>query len=493
MSSRHSPATVVVALIIGFGFAAPLATTPPVHASEPALAVFDGFAASQSVYMEPRSNAVFALPANQLIGATHAEINSQPRAQGYAATYGVPLAQNARGVGIPLDYHGQCYANYPGEPKVDCGIPFSDAPPPSPPSGGPFSGDAFKAHAEASGSNAAPDATRASGVTEAGGLSGGDSFRIGWSRSESKSFVENGVLHAVTASVAQDVTIAGVLHIGSVEARAETVHPGALADATGTALTVMQNVTIGGAPVTIGPAGLLVQGQPIGQAPTAQALPILDQMASHGMTIEPLPAPRVTKDEATGLVEAATDGFRVLLQSPSGDAKFEMVFGRALARAGAVRTVDDTPLDLSAGSGQPVAADAGAPGTTSAGPSTGAGSAVGSAAENGDPERITYRYGGHTAPAEGAASGSGAFTAFDPISGSVAPVTRPTPSAANPSSAAAALAPRPAPARLVAQPAVLAHDLSSRVLTTYVAVFGVVLAGLAFGLARRPRRFGGSA
>ena len=201
MSSRHRPATIVVALIIGFGFAAPLATTPPVHASEPALAVFDGFAASQSVYMEPRSNAVFALPANQLIGATHAEINSQPRAQGYAATYGVPLAQNARGVGIPLDYHGQCYANYPGEPKVDCGIPFSDAPPPSPPSGGPFSGDAFKAHAEASGSNAAPDATRASGVTEAGGLSGGDPFRIGWSRSESKSFVENGVLHAVTASV----------------------------------------------------------------------------------------------------------------------------------------------------------------------------------------------------------------------------------------------------------------------------------------------------
>src|SRR5207237_856944 len=205
MSSRHRPATVVVAMIIGFGFAAPLATTPPVHASEPALAVFDGFAASQSVYMEPRSNAVFALPANQLIGATHAEINSQPRAPG---------------------------------------------------------------------------------VTEAGGLSGGDPFRIGWSRSESKSFVENGVLHAVTASVAQDVTIAGVLHIGSVEARAETVHPGALADATGTALTVMQNVTIGGAPVTIGPAGLLVQGQPIGQAPTAQALPILDQMASHGMTSE---------------------------------------------------------------------------------------------------------------------------------------------------------------------------------------------------------------
>src|SRR5207245_9736627 len=133
---------------------------------------------------------------------------------------------------------------------------------------------------------------------------------------------------------------------GSVEARAGPSHPGALTAAPATALTVMQNVTTGGAPVTIGPAGLLLQGEPIGQAPTAQALPLLDQMASHGMTIEPLPAPRVTKDEATGLVEAATDGFRVLLQSPSGDAKFEVVFGRALARPGAGRRGGDPPPHL---------------------------------------------------------------------------------------------------------------------------------------------------
>src|SRR5688500_3484249 len=73
-------------------------------------------------------------------------------------------------------------------------------------------------------------------------------------------------------------------------------------------------------------------------------------MAANGMTIEPLPTPRLTRDEGTGLIEAATDGFRISLQSPNGDAKFEMVFGRALARAGAVRTADDTPFDLSAGS-----------------------------------------------------------------------------------------------------------------------------------------------
>lgn len=481
-SSRHRRLGVVGVVAVLAGFAAPLSAAPAVHAAEPALAVFDGFSASQSVYMEPRSNAVFALPANQLIGATHAEINSQPRAQGYAATYGVPLAQNARGVGIPLDYHGQCYANYPGEPKVDCGIPFSDQPAPNPPSGGPFGGDAFKAHAEASGSDAAPSDTKASGVTEAGGLSAGDAFRIGWSRSESKSFVEGGTLHALTSSVAQDVTIGGVLHIGSVEARAETVHPGTLAAATGTAATVMQNVTIGGAPVTIGPAGLLVQGQPVGQAPTPVAKPILDAMAGHGMTIEPLPAPRVTKDEGTGLVEAASDGFRVLLQSPNGDAKFELVFGRALARAGAVRAVDDTPLDLSAGTGQPVQADtasASGPRPAAAVPLSAGAAAVVS---------------GGRAP-RAVANAAGGFTAFDPVAGSVAPaaVTPGTGTAAGAVEAAAPPPARAAPARLVAQPVTLVHDLSSRVLTTYAVFFAVVLAGGGFALGRRSRRFGGSA
>jgi len=484
MSSHHRRLGVAGVVVVLAGFTGPLAAAPPVHAGEPALAVFDGFAASQSVYMEPRSNAVFALPANQLVGATHAEINSQPRAQGYAATYGVPLAQNARGVGIPIDYHGQCYANYPGEPKVDCGIPFSDQPAPNPPSGGPFGGDAFKAHAEASGSDAAPSDTKASGVTEAGGLSAGEAFRIGWSRSESKSYVDGGTLHAVTSSVAQDVTIGGVLHIGSVEARAETVHPGNLAEATGSAATVMQNVTVGGAPVTIGPAGLLVQGQPVGQAPTPLVKPILDAMAGHGMTIEPLPAPRVTKDEGTGLVEAASDGFRVLLQSPSGDAKFELVFGRALARAGAVRTVDDTPLDLSAGTGQPVPTD-----TASAG---GPSPAVAAVTVDGAPSAVVSGGGA----GRSVTRSPGGFTAFDPVAGSVAPAaTTASPvggTAAGAVEAAPPTSARPAPTRLTAQPVTLVHDLSSRVLATYGLFFAVVLAGGGFALGRRSRRFGGS-
>lgn len=483
MSFRHRPVALTVVLTALAGVPAALATPPGAGAAEASLAVFDGFAASQSVYIEPRANSIFALPAHQLVGATHAEINSQPRAQGYAATWGVPLAQNARGVGIPVDYYGQCYANYPGEPKVECGIPFSKDAAPSPPSDGPIGGSAFKAHAEASGSGGSPDATRASGITEAGGMTAGETFRISWSRSESSSFVKDGTLHAVTSSVAQGITIGEVLHIGSIEARAETVHAGSVSEATGSAATVMQNVTIGGAPVTIGPAGLIVQGQPIAQAPAPMAKPILDAMASHGMTIEPLPAPRLTRDEATGLIEAASDGFRVSLQSPSGDAKFEMVFGRALARAGAVRAVDDTPLDLSAGTGESIDNGAPAPADTAAQ----ANSAAAPAATV-------------SAPTPGALSGTArpaaAFTAFDPVSGSVAPVI---PAAARPGGsseevpAAVEQSAAPVPARLTAQPARLAQDLSSRVDFAYGAMFAVVALGVVFGLGRRTRRFGETA
>jgi hypothetical protein len=222
-----------------------------------------------------------------------------------------------------------------------------------------------------------------------------------------------------------------------------------------------------------------VQGQPIGQAPLPTVKPILDAMASHGMTIEPLPAPRLTRDEGTGLIEAASDGFRILLQSPNGDAKLEMVFGRALARAGAVRAVDDTPLDLSAGIGQPVSGDP-APGAE---PRSAAAPAPASL------------FGGEAAvpviaDAARVARTASAFTAFDPVAGSVAPSPEAVPSAGT-GAEVAAPAPPPLPAQLSARPVALARDLSSRVLTAYLAFAGVIGAGVVFGLRRRPRPFGG--
>ncbi|MGH8975182.1 MAG: hypothetical protein ACRD0C_18510 [Acidimicrobiia bacterium] len=314
----------------------------PAGAAEVRLAVFDAYAASHSMYMQPRANSIFGLPFDQYMGATHAEMNSQPRAQGYAATYGVPLAQNARGVGIPIDYYGQCYANYPGEPTADCGVPFAPNPGPRSPEGSPIGGGGFLAHAEASGDSLEPETTKASGVTEGGGMSIADVLRIGYSRSISSSFIEDGVLHAVTASVAQDITVAGVLHIGSVEAMAEALHDGDLAAAKAMAHTVMKNVTIAGVPVVIGADGITVQGTPLGQVPTPMAAPILAAMAAQGMTIEPVPASRVVRDDGTGIIEASTGGFRIRLLSPGGD-KLEMIFGQAVARAAAGRPDREAP------------------------------------------------------------------------------------------------------------------------------------------------------
>jgi len=204
-------------------------------------------------------------------------------------------------------------------------------------------------------------------------------------------------------------------------------------------------------------------------------------------------------------VEAATDGSRIELQSPSGDAKFELVFGRALARAGAVRTVDDTPARPlrrigPAGGGQRRwrrrSARLGiAPAATAA---TASASTDPAAAGKGDPERITYRYGGQTTP--GAAwrrtrlrlgSGSGGFTAFDPVAGSVAPGNAPNPSDASP--APAQLAARAAPARLTAQPVALA--MTCRPGAHDVRPPSSVSSWPAWpsGSGRRTRRFGGSA
>ena len=323
----------MAALFAGLILVAPLA---PAGAAQADLAIFDAYAASHSYFMQPRANSIFALPFDQYMGATHAEVNSQPRSQGYAATYGVPLAQNARGVGIPIDYYGQCYANYPGEATADCGVPFTPTPAPRSPEGSPIGGGGFLAHAEASGDAAAPQTTKAMGVTEGGGMAIADVLRIGYSRSTSKSFVEDGDLHAVTASAAQDITVAEVLHIGSVEAMAEATHAGDLETAKGMARTDMNNVTIAGVPVVIGADGISVQGTPLGQAPTPMADPILKAMAAQGMTIEPVPAGGVTKDDATGFVYASTGGFRVRLLSPGGD-KFEIIFGQAEARASASR------------------------------------------------------------------------------------------------------------------------------------------------------------
>ena len=339
-----------MAFTIGLGIGMVAVTPPlPAWADQARLAIFDGYSGSHSVYMQGRATAVFALPADFFVAPTFAELNSQPRAQGYAATFGFPLARNATGVGVPApDYRGQCWANYPGAPAEDrCGLPAREFPQaPEAPDGSPVTGRMASATVEASGDQTHPEATRADSNAAWGELLVGDVLRIGTNVSRSTSFIKDGVLHAVTASRAQDITVGGVLHIGMVEAMAEATHAGGPEGGKGTAHTDMQNITVAGTPVAIGPGGLSVRGQPVGQAPDAVAGPVLAAMAAHQLTIEPLEPPRVVQDPASGLVEATTSGFRVVMFSPSGD-KLEMIFGQATAHAAATRVEDDVPLGFS--------------------------------------------------------------------------------------------------------------------------------------------------
>lgn len=320
-------------------------TARPAGAETAPLAVYDALAASRSVTMQPRAAAVLSLVVTQYVGATHALLDSAPRAQGYAATYGVPVANDARGAGIPFDYGGQCYANYPGNAQADCGIPISGVVAPRPPDGSPFDGGVFFARATAAGDPVLPEKLAASGITEGGGMALGDVVRIGFSQSNSRAFIDADGVHAVTASAAENIQVGEALHIVSLTARAEAVHNGDLEAAQGSAATTFEGVTIGGVPVEIGPEGVMVQGQKVSEAPSPDAAAVRDAMAAEGLTIEPLAGSAIRKDENTGFVTAETHGVRVLFRRPSGD-RFDLTLGDATARAAAVRAGTSGSDDL---------------------------------------------------------------------------------------------------------------------------------------------------
>jgi hypothetical protein len=184
------------------------------------------------------------------------------------------------------------------------------------------------------------------------------------------------VIYTTTVSRAQDVTIGGILHIGTLEARAEAVHPGDTSQGRGSASTEVFDATVDGVAVTVGPQGLMVEDQPVTSAAVGIARDVSLALASRRMTIEPLPMPGVTRDANSGEVEASTAGFRVVLTDLAGE-RVEMILGRAQARAAATRaqaeiqpptpvvTPPEVPLPRVAGAPSPVASAAPVPAAAS--------------------------------------------------------------------------------------------------------------------------------
>ncbi|MDQ1565682.1 MAG: hypothetical protein QOF96_562, partial [Actinomycetota bacterium] len=262
------------------------------------------------------------------------------------------------GAGIPLSYGGQCYANYPGETQADCGVPIPGVVAPRPPEGSPLDGGMFFARANAVGDPVDTQKLSAAGATESGGFRLADVVDVGFNRSRSRTFLDDKGVHAVTASAAKDIRVGTALSIASISAVAEVFHGGDLATATGKASTDIEGVTIGGVPVLIGPEGVMVQGAKLAEAKTPDADAVRKAMAAQGLSIEPLAAPSVSKDQSTGYVNATASGFKLLLRRPTGD-QFSITFGDASARATAVRASaaqGDSDLLLSAGPTNPSAA-----------------------------------------------------------------------------------------------------------------------------------------
>lgn len=378
------PGLMALGLLLGALMAAP----NPAGGAEPKLAPSTGFAASHSAFLASESTALGVPPGTDLfVGATQGEVSSQPRAQAYGATVGSPA--------FPTQYRGQCRANYPGEPREDtCGLPaetstslyrsgraghpgnagFSFAlvagddwgatrPPPgtarpglpSSPSSSPSgsgshskkgvpalpsptaAGEGGRIQArvstvrvQASGTDQS-ERVQARSSVEAVAVAVGGFLRIGTSTSESRSVVEDGVISAATISRATDLSLGGIFHIGTLEAEAQAVAPGDAGEGVASAQTEVLDATVAGVPVTLGAEGLLVQGQPLAEAPEAIARPILDALAARRMTIEPLPPPTVTRDAVSGLAEASSAGFRVVVSAFSGE-QFEVILGQARVR-----------------------------------------------------------------------------------------------------------------------------------------------------------------
>jgi hypothetical protein len=330
----------------------------PVGAHEPGLSRFSGFGGSHVLLVEGAPKPSFS-PFHEvgvLVGATQVEVTSEPRAEAYGATVGF-------GGLVAPGYRGQCKANYPGRQQQDkCGLPArqpsaatapgvgvmndldlspgvaSRPPDPEPRGEARFS----TVYVQASGGDQ-PDGTQARGKSEAAYLTTvTDLVRIRASTSESRSFVEDGAVRSVTSSRAEDVNVAGILHIETLETQAEAVHPGDAGKAQGAARTEILGMKVAGVALDLGPKGLMLQGQPLALAPKAIAGPVLAALASRNMTIEPLPAARVTTDVATGALEASTAGLRVVLSTWRGD-PVQLILGQAQVRVTAVPAVEEAP------------------------------------------------------------------------------------------------------------------------------------------------------
>ncbi len=286
------------AVIVTAGAALGIVGTATPAGADSTFQAFEGSADSYAIGSSSRIPAALPLPIEYFLPRTRSNIDSQPRAIGYAGVVDVPLGEVVAQFGVPSPLPNYCYAFFPGSKTADCGLqPLLPIALGEGVSGG--QGQAF-----ADGDPAQSDGTAASGIaTMSGYRSGAFAFSVGSARSESASKIVEGIQSNVTEVVLQKVDIGGgALRFDQIKATASAATDGRPGGAK--------------AASTLTFSGLTVKGEP---APTPPELdlatlvknlrPLADALRSSGVVLRSVEKPTTTEAKDGSSAVAEQDGF----------------------------------------------------------------------------------------------------------------------------------------------------------------------------------------
>lgn len=361
--------------LVGAGSAIVLAVTAGlglgVGMAGPALAdssfqAFEGSADSYAIGSSSRIPQALPLPIEYFLPRTRSNIDSQPRATGYAGVVDVPLGEVVAQFGVPSPLPNYCYAFFPGASSAECGLqPLLPIALGEGVSGG--QGQAF-----AAGDPAQTDGTSASGIASFSGYrSGAFQFSVGSARSQSSSQIVEGVQSNVTEVVLQQVNIGGgALLFDQIKATASAATDGRPGGADANSTLTFNGVTVMGQPAPTPPE--------LDLATLIKNLrPMADALKASGVVLRPVDPPTITEAKDGSSAVAEQSGFVIEMVDPATGqgSTFTLAYAKASSYAVPAVSMGSAGVAPAAGAGSGAAPGAALPST--AGSPTGAVDAAG--------------------------------------------------------------------------------------------------------------------
>lgn len=307
---------------LGVGMASPASADSSFQA-------FEGSADSYAIGSQSRIPQALPLPIEYFLPRTRSNIDSQPRATGYAGVIDVPLGEVVAQFGVPSPLPNYCYAFFPGSASAECGLqPLLPVALGEGVSGG--QGKAF-----ASGDPAQVDGTSASGFAAFSGYrSGAFQFSVGSARSESSSRIVEGVQSNVTEVVLQQVNIGGgALLFDQIKATASAATNGQPGGADAASTLTFNGVTVMGEPAPTPPE--------LDLATLVKNLrPLADALKASGVVLRSVEPPTLTEAKDGSTAVASQSGFVVEMVDPATGQGTTFTLAHAKASSYAVPALD---------------------------------------------------------------------------------------------------------------------------------------------------------